>query len=330
MRSMWRVGTPMRASAIIGLAAATGALAAGCTGPTRSTSVNAQGSSSPTPTVANPFTVTARFSAASLGLHHPPAFAIGPNGDLYITDTSDRVTVVSPAGKVLDRWGGHGKGPGRFAFTFGHAGIAVSPDGTVYVSDSGNCRIQVLSPAGRFIRQFGGCGSGEGQFLAAFMLAVDPAGNVYVADDDLATLSKFSPTGQFEWRVGGPAEDVTDLRGSLFYLSNVDSHGRVVVAMGDTHRIVYLDARGHVVESFQAPDACNVTVDAAGDTVLAVCTSSDIHTTLVFDRTHHLVGEWRHTPFGPGGSPRFGPRGEVFAIASDGTVLKLSLALPGA
>jgi hypothetical protein len=63
-----------------------------------------------------PFTVTARYAAKMLGLSHPDALAIGPDGNLYVTDLSQRVTVISPAGKVLRRWGKLGPGPGEFNF----------------------------------------------------------------------------------------------------------------------------------------------------------------------------------------------------------------------
>jgi hypothetical protein len=48
----------------------------------------------------------------------------------------------------------------------------------------------------------------------------------------------------------------------------------------------------------------------------------------VFDRTHRLVGAWYRSPLQ--GSPRFGPQGEAFAIAADGSILKLRVTLPGA
>ncbi len=136
------------------------------------------------PALPNPFTITARYSAKSLGLDHPDALAAGPDDNLYVTDLSQRVTVISPGGEVLRRWGKPGTGPGEFKFISGDptdptdvAGrIAVGRTGMVYVSDSGNGRVQVFTSQGRFIRQFGSYGSGKGQFFSPGNLVVDGSG----------------------------------------------------------------------------------------------------------------------------------------------------------
>jgi hypothetical protein len=287
--------------------------------------------------IPDPFTVTARFDAASLGLRRPIDFAIGPDGNLYITDTKPSVTVIAPDGTVLRSWGTRGSRPGEFSFERDvngnlHASIAVGQDGSVYVSDDGNSRVDVFTSTGEFIRQFGDPGVGDGRFADIFDLAVDGLGNVYVADDQLATLSKFSPRGGFEWSIGGAASTDPNLRG-YFHLANVDPHGRVVAAVANAGRIVYIDGAGRAVDSFAtAPylpaGPCNVTVDDAGDTVVQSC--PDGRATLLFDRAHQLVGVWQDSPFDTDTTVAFGPDGEAFAIGRDHSVLRVEVRVPDA
>jgi len=138
------------------------------------------------------FQVVARWSARSLGLAGPAAVAIGPDGDLYVIDSAQHVTVISPSGKVLRRWGKPGSGPGEFELTPEDPTDPMYVNGKIAVSRSG-LRVRQRTTAthasrcspelARFIRQFGGRGTGPGQFLYPFDIAVDPAGGVYVADD---------------------------------------------------------------------------------------------------------------------------------------------------
>jgi hypothetical protein len=288
-----------------------------------------------------PFMVAARSSAKSLGLDHPDALAIGPDGNLYVSDLSQRVTVISPAGNVLRRWGRPGSGPGEFQFiAFDpttpadiHGKIAVGPDGMVYVSDSGNSRVEVFTPQGRFIRQFGSFGSGKGQFLHASDLVVDKAGNVYVADEQALTVTKFSPVGRVIWQIGGSSGN-PDLIGH-HHLAAIDQHGRLVMVNDDLQKVLYVDTGGHEVDAFSphfptnfpVGGACEVTVDAVGDTYVSGCGPGP---TLVFDRAHRLIAKWPGTPYSLLRSPVFGPHGEVFALDTDGSILKLRITLPGA
>jgi streptogramin lyase len=304
----------------------------------------------------NPFTIIARYSAVALGLQNPRGLAIGPNGDLYVTDASDRVTEISPAGKVVRRWGKSATQPGGFSFvsidpqdpTDIAASIAVGPTGNVYVSDSGNSRIEVFSSTGGFLRKVGSYGVAKGQFILPYDVAADPNGDVYVADDKQSSVSKLSPTGKALWRIGGPTASGSQLQGEI-HLAGIDPHGRLVASSDSQEAIVYVDGAGHVVDTFHTTGSfpashvgpCNVTVDAAGYTFVTSCGSSyttgcggsrtvrcNDHFEVVFDPSHRRVGAWYTSPFQL--SPRFGPHGESFTLGADGSILKLKVALPGA
>ena len=261
------------------------------------------------------------------------ALAIGPNGNLYVTDLSQRVTVITPEGRVLRRWGGPGKGPGEFNFVSDNGDLhtvvgklAVDSHGLVYVSDSGNARIQVFTPEGRFVRQFGSFGEGGGQFHFPAGVAVDDADNVYVLDEP-AVVDKFSPGGKLVWQVGGATSPDPDLRGHL-HLTSIDRHGRLVMVDDDLGRVVYLDENGHKVDAFDVRKAlCDVSVDALGTTFLTDC-GLGYQYGEVFDRAHTLVGQWEGGYGALAIAPVFGPNGEVFALGWDGSLLNLKITLP--
>ena len=164
--------------------------------------------------------------------------------------------MISPAGKVLRRWGKPGSALGGFSFiAFDpttaadiHGKIAVGPRGMVYVSDSGNSRVQVFTRQGRFVRQFGSFGSGKGQFLHASDLVVDQAGNVYVADEQALTVTKFSAAGQVIWQIGSPSGN-PDLIG-YHHLAAIDRYGRLVIVNDDLQKALHIDANGHEVDAF--------------------------------------------------------------------------------
>jgi DNA-binding beta-propeller fold protein YncE len=296
--------------------------------------------------------VLARFSAKSLGLNDPRGLAIAPNGNVYVTDLNQRVTVISPAGRVVRRWGRPGSRPGQFDFVSGdpndptdlHSWLAVGPGGEVYVADSGNNRIQVFTPHGRFLRQFGSTGEGKGQLLSVFSVAVDSAGNVYATDGSQArvgVITKFSPAGKVVWQIGGVTSSNPDLTTPLEPLS-IDPHGRLVT-FSDDGRVLYIDRAGNELDSFNgtgrvfssAAPGCGVTVDPRGYTYVTGCGRGQscpwlgCAGTLGFDRTHRLVAEWTGAHDALYRSPVFGSRGEVFALGRDGSVLKLRLTLPG-
>jgi sugar lactone lactonase YvrE len=75
----------------------------------------------------------------------PAWFAVDPGGNVFVNINQNyRVAMYSPKGKLEAEWGSEGSQPGQFRSL---AGVAVSPDGNIYVADKGNNRVQVFRKA---------------------------------------------------------------------------------------------------------------------------------------------------------------------------------------
>ncbi|HFC10103.1 MAG TPA: TIGR03663 family protein [Chloroflexi bacterium] len=168
------------------------------------------------------------------------------------TDPYAKKQVVLAADKVL---GSAGTAPGQFQ---GPRGIAVAPDGSLYIADTRNHRIQHLSPDGKVLAvwgHFGDLAQGEeaappGTFNAPWDVAVGPDGSVYVADTWNHRIQKFTADGKFLTMWGRPGND-----GNLLSLWGpraiaVDSQGQVFVTDTGNKRIVVYDANGKPLAQF--------------------------------------------------------------------------------
>jgi hypothetical protein len=85
--------------------------------------------------------------------NRPTNVAIGPKGDIYISDGygNARVHVFSQKGELKRSWGEPGSGPGQFHLPHG---IAVAADGRVFVCDREADRIQIFSPDGEYLSEW--------------------------------------------------------------------------------------------------------------------------------------------------------------------------------
>ena len=199
-------------------------------------------------------------------------------GDIYVSDTSHRVTHIAPDGSV-GQWGGPGSGEGEFDFgtfeggTNARGAIAVGPDGLVYVSDADNQRVQVFTAEGGFVRAFGELGSAPGQFTIPFDLNIDDAGNVYVTDDGAERITKVAPDGTSLWI----ADETTDprLRGHP-HTAAFDSAGRLIITIDDTQTILRLDPEtGEVLEALPR-GGCESVPDPWGRIWVLDCSATEL------------------------------------------------------
>ena len=146
----------------------------------------------------------------------PRAVALAPDGSLYVADSgNNRIQHLSPDGKVLQVWGSFadvskGEAPGG---TFNQPwGVAIAPDGSVYVADTWNYRIQKFTSDGKFVSMWGsGPGFGNDQFYGPRGLAVDSLGHLFVADTGNKRIVIFDANGNYLSEFGSPGMQLGQL-----------------------------------------------------------------------------------------------------------------------
>jgi len=91
----------------------------------------------------------------------PTNVAVGPEGNIYASDTMQSVVVkYDPEGHALSHVGARGDAPGSFARP---RGVAVDSEGHIYVVDAAFENVQMFNPKGQALMFFGGAGSIPGR-----------------------------------------------------------------------------------------------------------------------------------------------------------------------
>lgn len=138
----------------------------------------------------------------------PSGIALDAAGNLYVADTGNNaIRKVAPDGTVTTLAGGGDAGfrdgKGRAAQFNGPLGVALGPDGALYVADAYNDRIRRVAPDGQVSTVAGAGQPGErdgaaldAQFDTPCALALDAAGQIYIADVQNHAIRKLGKDGQ--------------------------------------------------------------------------------------------------------------------------------------
>ena len=131
----------------------------------------------------------------------PRSVAVAPDGSFYVADSrNNRVQHFSRNGDLINSWGTFSNTNSDQApsGTFNEPwGVAVGPDGSVFVADTWNNRIQKFTADGKFIIMWGRSGLAEDMtsFYGPRGIAVDSQGKVYITDTGNKRVVVFDSNG---------------------------------------------------------------------------------------------------------------------------------------
>ncbi len=154
--------------------------------------------------------------------------------------------------------GASGPGNGQGQFNAPH-GLAVAPDGSLYVADSNNHRIQKFDSSGKFLLEFGTFSGPnnpnppQGTFNEPWGIAVGPDSSVYVADTWNHRIQKFDPSGNFLKAWGTAGQTDAGGQAGIFWGPRdvaVGQDGRVYVSDTGNKRIQVFSADGAFLAQF--------------------------------------------------------------------------------
>jgi RHS repeat-associated protein len=235
----------------------------------------------------------------------PNGVEVGPDGTLYIVDSSNqRVRKVGPDGIISTVAGsnvlfgslGDG-GPAQDARLFNPQGVAVGPDGTLYIADSFNNRVRKVSPDG-IISTIAGNGqvgfSGDGgpaqdaRLADPSGLAVSPDGTLYIADFNNNRVRKVTTPmpGVGANDITVPSEDGT----ALYQFGHKGKHQRTLDSV--TGAVLYhfsYDGKGHLT-AVEDMDGLTTQIerDASGNATAIVAPNGE-RTELSLDANGYLA-----------------------------------------
>lgn len=232
-------------------------------------------------------------AATSATISQPYEMVADTEGNVYVSgfDAGCQVRKLTPDGRVSTFAGtgtcsssGDG-GPATSATINGAAGLAMGPDGSLYIADGYGARIRKVAPDGT-ITTVAGTGTngttGDGgaatsaQIYSPRGIAVDLYGNLYISGRDSDRVRKVTPAGVISTLIGNGTGSSTGDGGAassatvnFVYGVAAGPDGSVYVAEFDGCRVRKITTAG-IVSTFAGTGSCGSSGDGGAATAAQI------------------------------------------------------------
>ena len=259
----------------------------------------------------------------------PRGIAFALDGSFYVADSRNhRIQHFDADGGFINMWGEFGDAtftdlPGGI---FNEPwGVAVGPDGSVYVSDTWNHRIQKFTADGTPIMRWGYYGQGEvpEAFWGPRGIDVDADGHVYVSDTGNKRIVIFDENGEFITQFGSTGMGTGEFDEQVGVA--VDEEGVVYVTdtwnqrvqsfLPDEDGLTYFPFNEWQITGWYGQSLDNKPFLAVGDGSVFV-TDPEGYRIIQFSPEGELIRTWGDYGFG---NESFGIAAAV-AVAPDGSI----------
>ncbi|MBK9602169.1 MAG: TIGR03663 family protein [Anaerolineales bacterium] len=248
------------------------------------------------------------FESFEQPLNAPRALAFASDGSMYVADSRNhRVIHIDPQGKEINQWGTFADGVsvevgnGTFNEPWG---VAVGPDGSVYVTDTWNHRIEKFTASGKFITAWGSFGQGEApdSFYGPRGLAVDEQGRVYVTDTGNKRVVVFDADGNFITEFGSAGLDAgqfdepvgitVDKNGTVYVVDTWNQRVQTFTRVETDGALTFLPAKQWDVYGWFGQSVDNKPFIAVNDELHVFITDPDGYRVMEFDPNGELLRTW--------------------------------------
>ncbi|MBI5950096.1 MAG: TIGR03663 family protein [Chloroflexi bacterium] len=243
-----------------------------------------------------------------LGLNAPRSLAFAKDGTMYVADSRNhRVIHMDIAGNVLQEWGSFADGVGTPIGdgTFNEPwGIAIAPDGSVYVTDTWNHRVEKFTAEGKFITAWGTFGQGETpeSFYGPRGLAVDSEGRVYITDTGNKRIAVFDANGNFITDFGSagfepgqfdePVGITVDREGTVYVADTWNRRIQTFVPVESEGQLSFVPKKQWDVYGWVGQSLDNKPFIAVNDALHVFISDPDGYRIMEFDPNGELVRVW--------------------------------------